>query len=499
MHSLSGFFIAGLAIAYVAVQRPFHALDSSVRKDVLTPEIDTSIETILADWNSPGGVGIAVVQKNEHGSWNVETKGYGVAKADVIIPEWDLSDPVASSESTIVDLVSHRTGLPAHDLISTIKYLRPSAEFRQTWQYSNIMYTVLAYIPEVLLKVPCSAIDIGNLADGFGRDGINKTEDVFGMGTPYGGEDGNLISGAGRVISNAKDMATWLQALLLEGKNLLNDQQIIPSASSKNPVPELAPVVYGGGQTASSYRGHNFIEHGGATPAFYTQITRFPFDNVGVAVLTNENSYGSSYKAKVVEAYEQELQRSVPRPVDPTEPSMPFSLEGEYHNPAYGPTVVLCGIPSSRASSSSCKDLIKEIPVRLPGSINASIPTFFARMDKEWVTHIRLQHFDGNLFNVSGFGSLPIITSNSTQSQAQRYWTYDASVGSNFTIGFAVDSAGNGVTGFGVMGGFWIAGPGVEGPVGKESRSLCEDFLPRLVTVLRLFVHESSSELAAPR
>lgn len=32
-----------------------------------------------------------------------------------ILPDWKLMDPVASAESTITDLMSHRTGLPRHD------------------------------------------------------------------------------------------------------------------------------------------------------------------------------------------------------------------------------------------------------------------------------------------------------------------------------------------------------------------------------------------------
>jgi CubicO group peptidase (beta-lactamase class C family) len=32
-----------------------------------------------------------------------------------MIPDWQLMDPIASSESTIIDLMSHRTGLPRHD------------------------------------------------------------------------------------------------------------------------------------------------------------------------------------------------------------------------------------------------------------------------------------------------------------------------------------------------------------------------------------------------
>lgn len=180
--------------------------------------------------------------------------------------------------------MSHRTGLPRHDLmygrtdnvtsivgcksdllgrrtekvhqLNRLKHLEPSAEFRDIYQYNNNMYMLLSYLPEILLphKPPFAryvkehifeplgltsttySVDVaqasGNLAQGMARDGVNKTENLFGMGTPRamrhpnwflaGGEDGNCKvycaalseivthaypdkSGAGGVISSAKD------------------------------------------------------------------------------------------------------------------------------------------------------------------------------------------------------------------------------------------------------------------------------------------------------
>ena len=34
-----------------------------------------------------------------------------------ILPDWGLMDPVASEETTILDAMSHRTGMPRHDFI----------------------------------------------------------------------------------------------------------------------------------------------------------------------------------------------------------------------------------------------------------------------------------------------------------------------------------------------------------------------------------------------
>ena len=46
---------------------------------ILSPEIDDFVNDILAEWNSPGGVAVAVVRMDGQGGWLVETKGYGIA------------------------------------------------------------------------------------------------------------------------------------------------------------------------------------------------------------------------------------------------------------------------------------------------------------------------------------------------------------------------------------------------------------------------------------
>ncbi|KAF5391209.1 hypothetical protein D9757_003078 [Collybiopsis confluens] len=573
-----------------SVQQPLIGPDLPVKKNILTQEIGQFIQDILASWNSAGGVGIAVVQKNEDGSWNVETKGYGTARADgsgvtedtlfaigrlsylhilrelilspqlfdvfatgllisnesispriswntkisSLIPEWELADPIATSKSTIIDLMSHRTGLPRHDIsynegqsipevISHIKHLRPSAEFREVWQYSNIMYTVLSYLPEVVLHIPFThfvknniflplglhsttysaevAEKNGNLASGFARDKLNRTEEIFGRGIPRtipfwsrkGGEDGNMISGAGGVISSARDMATWLQALLLQGRNPLTDKVIIPSdVVVKAATGVTIPTVAG---------------------SFNTQITRFPFDNVGIAVLTNDDLFGglfmevikeriideifglepldwnSRVKQLATDAYNQALNRLVPRPVDPSPPSVPFaSLAGEYRNPAYG-SLYFCGISLASGSTfdnsdPNCKEFIHELPVRLPEHISSSVPTFFAQMNSFWLSHIRLEHFDKNLFNVTGLASLVIVASYPRTfrvrilGEKQEYWAKIATENSLITAEFAFNDEGD-VVGFGVAGGLWGAGPGVEGPTGDTVQDRAEIWFDR--------------------
>ncbi|KAF8884170.1 beta-lactamase/transpeptidase-like protein [Infundibulicybe gibba] len=501
---------------------------------ILDTEMETFVNQILAGWGSPGGIAIAVVRKSSQGGWNVETQGYGTAKADgtkvnertlfsigsnsklfniaatgllihnqtlsprvswnsrigSLIPEWSLMDPLASNRSTIIDLMSHRTGLPRHDLsyrasddiqtvISKTKFLRPSAEFREVWQYNNIMYAIISHLPTALLpsKIPFTryvkanifdplglnsttySFDVanatGNLADGMSRQrtpdeirtnplgsGIPRPLPFF---SPAGGEDGNAMSGAGGVISNAIDMAKWLQTLLLDGTNPTNNVSVIPPQviemvstgitveSGTALFPELSPVVYGGGQERSTYRGHQLVEHGGATPGFHSEISRLPNDGLGVAVLTNDDVYGDflmqSIRGRVLDRVlglteinwdarikALVLAPSPPQPSRSANATLPSvgsftSLAGNYTNPGYQ-TIELCVVanPGSNGttpkSTKSCKNLAAEAPRTLPDAVNASVPTLLARLDAVWASHFILTHWSGNVFNISALQSV---------------------------------------------------------------------------------------------
>ena len=78
------------------------------------------------------------------------------------IPRFRLKDPIASSHVTIVDMLSHRTGLPRHDLVwindeftyeqilDKLPHLDPSADIRMKFQYCNLMYLAASVIIEEL-------------------------------------------------------------------------------------------------------------------------------------------------------------------------------------------------------------------------------------------------------------------------------------------------------------------------------------------------------------
>jgi len=81
------------------------------------------------------------------------------------MPEFILDDPYVTQNVTVRDMLSHRTGLPPHDLaawrmnvsltdfIKRMKHLKFSATtFREKFQYNNLMYYAFAYLIEKIAE-----------------------------------------------------------------------------------------------------------------------------------------------------------------------------------------------------------------------------------------------------------------------------------------------------------------------------------------------------------
>ncbi|KAG6906760.1 hypothetical protein DXG01_012263 [Tephrocybe rancida] len=567
---------------------------------IIDAETEAFINKLLVEWNSPGGVAVAFVKKDVNGTWtNIETKGFGRATASGtnvtentmfnigsnsklftvlatsllinnetlsprldwnsniadFIPDFKFTDPVATSQATPLDLMSHRTGYPLHDfsyrysdsvssVIKKVGFLRQSTQFRDIWQYNNNMYTTLSSLPPLLLpsQQPFARYvkefildklgmnrttydyDLANVdglrADGMARQGIDVYMDPFG-GTPRaaqywtaktGGEDGSVLSGAGGVITCATDLAKWLQMLLLDGVNAQTNETVIPPgvlkkiASSIIPQtgapdwPEYSLYAYGAAQLQITYRGHLIIEHGGFIRGFNTQISRLPNDNFGVSVLTNDNEYGKVIgeiiknhiidKTLGLEPLDWnsrfKAQKSIlppkatPRPENVTLPSLGFAnLTGTFSNDGYGPIELCLLAPQDPAATDSCKTLAANATTILPGLLRPGIPTFIGQVDSPWFSHIVVEHFNANLFNVSLFISTP------TNDSSLPYWTFNDKRQSDNQMITELDvdaTSGLVALGFaGFWGGLWDgASAGVPKPVGNSVRERAEAYFERV-------------------
>jgi CubicO group peptidase (beta-lactamase class C family) len=77
-----------------------------------------------------------------------------------ILPTFRLQDNIASERLAVRDLLTHRSGLPRHDLVwygskftrqeifDRLRYLEPTRDIRTDFQYQNIMYMVAGCLVE---------------------------------------------------------------------------------------------------------------------------------------------------------------------------------------------------------------------------------------------------------------------------------------------------------------------------------------------------------------
>jgi len=124
-------------------------------------------------------------------------------------------------------------------------------------------------------------------------------------------------------------------------------------------------------------------------------------------VLHTMSDVYSSHKSSVKDAFTRYKAAALPRPSNSTPPSISFtSLSGPYRNLGYG-EMELCFFfnYSTESQSDACKALVKEQPLILPGAVKEDVPTFIAHWNKSWSSHLKLEHFDGNLFNLTALDS----------------------------------------------------------------------------------------------
>jgi CubicO group peptidase (beta-lactamase class C family) len=333
-------------------------------KATLFRDFDLQVNRVMPDWNAPG-CAVAIIQDGHVVHWN----GYGFRDIEKGLPveyesvfaigstskafasasiamlvdrsllEWDtpvkqflpdfnLQDEFAAERMTVRDLLCHRSGLPRHDalwygtpftrkqLVARLKYLQPSADFRTTFQYQNLMFMTAGYLLECVTGQTWEEFTQNNLLDPLGMrstslcmNGIITAKNAV---RPYSaGANGNkllpyrdldTIAPAGGVNSCLADLVKWV-SLHLEGGCYQNHQIIssenlavthTPATFIENsysrllqPFSEVGMESYGLGWFIHDYRGHRLLRHGGHIDGFSTQISFMPEIGAGVIVLSN--------------------------------------------------------------------------------------------------------------------------------------------------------------------------------------------------------------------
>jgi CubicO group peptidase (beta-lactamase class C family) len=251
------------------------------------------------------------------------------------LPWFAMYDPFVTREITIRDLLVHRSGLglgegdlllwppstyTRNEIARRLRYMKPATSFRSAYAYDNLLYCAAGeVIAAVSGKVWEDFVSERILAK-FGMTGSNvrysaaakggnvaathaKIDGVLRIVNPSTGENTNP---AGGINSCADDMAKWMLVLLgkgqlPDGSRLFSERTfrelttIVTPMPFGDPPPELAPIKmnfngYALGLRIKDYRGLKVVTHTGGLAGYVSQVWLVPKINLGITVLTNQES-----------------------------------------------------------------------------------------------------------------------------------------------------------------------------------------------------------------
>ena len=161
------------------------------------------------------------------------------------VPEIRLHDPVVTDRLTVVDLLSHRSGLPRHEmvwlghpdrsraeLVRRLRFLPLSKDLRQAFQYCNLGYLVGRVRRGGALRHPLGGLPAYPAADAagdgplepVGRRHERRPGPRHGLRASSGRRRARAprpvtaLAPAGAINSCAADLARWLLAQLGDGQ-----------------------------------------------------------------------------------------------------------------------------------------------------------------------------------------------------------------------------------------------------------------------------------------
>lgn len=234
----------------------------------------------------------------------------------------------------IKHILSHSTGLPGistessavffksenkNDIIPRLAHLQPQSSVNEEWIYNNYLYALAGRLSEHITQnswqenlsqyifdplemkstygnvVPASKNP--NFSLGYG---VSRVDTIVMQVLP---ENFPTRDAGGNIYSSVRDMTNWISMWLNEGK--YKKKQLLPTAYTKQAMGKqqhmftdsvsMSSRYYGYGWMNSEQEGHLKIEHSGGISGYTSNVVLFPDDDLGIVVLTNQNTSGLAF------------------------------------------------------------------------------------------------------------------------------------------------------------------------------------------------------------
>ena len=330
--TLKAFDVPGIAVAIVKDGQIVHAKGYGVRSIETKQKVDANtLFGIASNSKAFTAAALAMLVDEKKLNWDDRVTKY--------IPEFKMYNEYVTNEFTIRDLLTHRSGLglgagdlmiwpggntfTVQDVINNLQYLKPVSAFRTKYDYDNLLYIVAG---EVVNRV--SGMSWGDFVEkrmmqplGMNKSAAswNRLTDTSNVIVPHVAIDGKLevisrytnpvFDAAAGIYSSVNDLSKWAIMQLNKGKygpenkvmfsqkqhaEMWTPQTILPNRTSA-PYNTLFKA-YGLGWQLADVKGKLEVSHTGGLEGIVTKVTLIPELNVGIIVLTNQQS-GAAFSA----------------------------------------------------------------------------------------------------------------------------------------------------------------------------------------------------------
>lgn len=330
--SMQTFKVPGLAVCILKDGKIVHSRGYGVRSlNGTNPVNEHTLFGVASNTKAFTAAALGMLQEEGKLKFNDRVIDY--------IPEFRMYDPYVTSEFTIRDLLTHRSGLglgagdltifpdgndfTVPDVIGAMRYLRPVSSFRTKYDYDNLLYIIAG---EVIARVSGTTFEefieqrimkpLGMTQSAATFHRVRDTSNIADAHAPVEKKlqvidryDLALTAAAGGIYSSTADLSKWVGVLLNGGrygneeKPLLSESLINQLWSPQTIVPVGRPdefnthfAAYALGWFLTDANGVKRISHTGGLPGMVTQVTLIPELRLGIIVLTNQQS-GSAFRS----------------------------------------------------------------------------------------------------------------------------------------------------------------------------------------------------------
>lgn len=328
--TLTTFDVPGIAVAVVKDGKVIHSKGYGVKSIITKEKVDeNTLFGIASNSKAFTSASLAVLVDEGKINWDDKVVKY--------LPNFKMYNDYVTAEFTIRDLLTHRSGLGLgagdlmlwpdgsdfmpNDIIENIQYLKPVSGFRTKYDYDNLLYIIAG---EVVHKASgltwnefvenrfFGPLQMKNSGSAWVR--LKDTSNVIVPHVPIDGKlkaisryKNTTFDAAAGIYSSVNDMGKWAIMQLnkgkFEGKQLISEKQHAEMWTPQTLMPNktIAPYnslfkSYGLGWQITDVKGKLQVSHTGGLEGIVTQVTLIPELNLGIIVLTNQQS-GAAFSA----------------------------------------------------------------------------------------------------------------------------------------------------------------------------------------------------------